>query len=59
MGKRHITDDMINKCRKILNSRDKAQFKNNLKQLPYWMIPHILQMIRMNDENTDNSKQRR
>lgn len=56
MGKGHITDDMINKCRKFLTQRDKSQLNNNLKQLPYWMIPHILKMIRTNDERTAKSK---
>lgn len=56
MGKGHITDDMINKCRKILTKRDRAQFKKNLKQLPYWLIPHILQIIRTNNENIARSK---
>jgi predicted transcriptional regulator of viral defense system len=56
MGKGNITDSMINKCKKILNQRDKAQLKNNLKQLPYWMIPYILQIIRTNDENPARSK---
>jgi hypothetical protein len=56
MGKRNITDSMINKCRKILNQRDKAQLKNNLKRLPYWMIPYILKIIRTNDESTSRSK---
>ena len=59
MGKGNITDDMINKCRKILNRRDKAQLKNNLKQLPYWIIPYILKIIRTKNENTVRSKQRR
>lgn len=56
MGKGNITDSMINKCRMILNQRDKAQLKNNLKQLPYWMIPYILQIIRTNDERSARSK---
>lgn len=56
MGKLHITDDMINKCRKTLTQRDKTQLKSNLKQLPYWMVPYILKMIRTNDERIVKSK---
>lgn len=56
MGKGHITDNMINKCKKTLTKRDKSQLKNNLKLLPYWMIPHILKMIRTNDESVAKSK---
>lgn len=56
MGKGNITNNMIDKCRKILNQREKTQLKNNLKQLPYWMIPYILQIIRTNDEGAARSK---
>ncbi len=56
IGKNNITDDMINKCSKILNQRDKTQLKNNLKQLPYWMATYILQIIRTNNENPTRSK---
>lgn len=59
IGKGNITDNMINKCKKILNKRDKAQLKNNLKQLPYWMVPYILQMTGIGNENTTRSKQKR
>lgn len=56
MGKGHITDHMLNKCSKILTKREKSQLKNNLNQLPYWMIPHILKMIRTNDERVTKGK---
>lgn len=56
IGKDHITDDMLNKCRKILTQRDKSQLNNNLKQLPWWMIPYILKMTRKNDERDAKSK---
>lgn len=56
MGKSHINDDMINKCQKILTQKDKSQFKKNLKQLPYWMIPHILKIIRTDDERATGTK---
>lgn len=46
MGKEYITNDMVNKCSKILTHRDKLQLKNNLKQLPYWMTPYILEIIK-------------
>lgn len=56
VGKNHITDDTIKKCRKILTQKDKSQLKNNLKQLPYWMIPHILKIIRTDNERATRTK---
>ncbi len=58
IGNGHITDHMLKKCGLILSQRDKSQLKNNLKQLPYWMIPYILQIIRSENERTITSKQR-
>jgi len=45
LGKDLITDDMIQKCKKILSSKDKSQIKKNLAKLPAWMIPFILKII--------------
>ena len=59
MGKRNITDNMVIQCSKVLSQRDKAQLKKNLKQLPYWMVPHVLQIIGKNNEGTVRSKQKR
>jgi hypothetical protein len=56
MGKNHITDDMICKCRKTLSQKDKAQLKNNLNLFPNWMIPHILKIIRTDDERVTGAK---
>lgn len=56
MGKQHITDHMLKNCSKILNQRDKAQLQKNLKQLPYWMIPHILKIIRTDNERATKAK---
>jgi len=56
MGNGHVSDDTIKKCMKILTQRDKAQLKKNLNQLPNWMIPYILKIIRTNDERYTVSK---
>lgn len=45
LGKNNITDDMIKKCSQILSKRDKSQLKNNLNQLPNWMVLVVLKII--------------
>ena len=45
LGKDHITDDMIQKCKKILSQKDKSQLKKNLAKLPAWIIPIIIKII--------------
>jgi predicted transcriptional regulator of viral defense system len=50
MGKDHITNGMIKKCKKILSRKDKSQLKNNLNQLPNWMVTYILEIIKIGNE---------
>lgn len=45
IGKNNITADIIHKSRVILSTRDKAQLKKILNQLPDWMIQVVLKMI--------------
>jgi len=45
LGKNNITDDIIQKCKKILLQKDKSQLKKNLAKLPVWLIPFILKII--------------
>ena len=53
LGKNNITDDIINKCKKILSQKDKSQINNNLAKLPVWIIPFILKIIgKYNERNT-------
>lgn len=52
IGKNNITDNIIKKCKKILSQRDKSQLKKNLNQLPNWMVPFILKIIRINNART-------
>lgn len=44
LGKRNITDVIINKCKKILTHKDKSQLRKNLARLPDWMIPFALKI---------------
>lgn len=50
LGKNNITDNTIEQCKIILSKKDKSQLKKNLKQLPDWMVPYILQITRTDDE---------
>jgi hypothetical protein len=45
LGKDNITDDMINKCKKILSTKDKSQLNKNLATLPVWISPFIKKII--------------
>ncbi|HAT6958060.1 TPA: hypothetical protein JAN72_15030 [Legionella pneumophila] len=45
IGKNHITEDMVQKSKKILSQRDKAQLKKILNQLPDWMIYVVLRIL--------------
>lgn len=45
IGKNNITEEMVQKSKKILSLRDKAQLKKILKQLPDWMIQVVLKII--------------
>lgn len=45
IGKNHITEDIVQKSKKILSQRDKAQLKKILNQLPDWMIYVVLKIL--------------
>jgi hypothetical protein len=58
LGKNNITDGTIEQCKIILSKKDKSQLKKNLKQLPDWMVPYILQITRTDDERTASNKKK-
>ena len=45
IGKNNITDEVVQKSKKILSQRDKAQLKKIINQLPDWMVQIILKII--------------
>jgi hypothetical protein len=45
LGKDHINDDIIKKCKTILSTKDKSQLKRNLIKLPVWITPFIKKII--------------